>query len=247
VTETGRWQYFPVAFAVKTPAAVLLLAALTLAIGFRRLIGRLRRAPFHWFLLGIPPAAYFLASMSSNLNLGIRHLLPVYPFLFILIAAVCARRRWLPLVLLLVAIQIYENARIFPHYLAFFNSISGGPDRGPEYLLDSNIDWGQDLKRLKAYVEQRGAPEVCLAYFGTAPPEYFLDWRPIPFTAEVARSGSPDCLVAVSVSLLRGLYVADDRLDWLRPLVPDARLGYSIHVFDLRRQPAGALTDRTTP
>lgn len=194
----GWWYYFPVAFAVKTPTAVLLLAGLSLVLALRRLLrpplsalaGRLRQLRFEWYLLAVPAAAYFALSMRSNINLGVRHILPVYPFLFILAAAIVLRcwpqrlRRALPALLCAVAgLQAMESLRIYPHYLAFFNLPSGGPARGPDYLVDSNIDWGQDLKKLKTWWEAHGRPPLCLAYFGQAEPEYYGlrlagDWIP---------------------------------------------------------------------
>ncbi|MBM3747935.1 MAG: phospholipid carrier-dependent glycosyltransferase, partial [Acidobacteria bacterium] len=164
-SEKGWWYYFPVAFAVKTPSAALLLTALSLALMLSwllrrplgRLYHRLRELRIEWYALALPAAAYFLLWMPSSINIGLRHILPAYPFLFVLVAAVVVRkwpprlRRALPVVLCATAaLQVCESLRTYPHYLAFFNTLSGGPARGPDYLLDSNIDWGQDLKKLKA-------------------------------------------------------------------------------------------------
>ena len=129
-----------------------------------------------------------------------------------------------------------EVARIAPHYLAFFNTVSGGPEKGPEYLLDSNIDWGQDLKNLRRWLDQHGYKKVCLSYFGQADRVYygFGPTEP-PFGAEVRSWGVyPDCVVAASVTPLHGLYTKPEWLAWLLPMTPTARIGYSIYVYDLR-------------
>lgn len=237
VRETGTWRYFPVVFAVKTPTAVLLLLAGVLVAGLWRLrvLDRLRQVPFHWFVLTLPPAIYFLASMTSRLNIGHRHLLPAYPFLFLLVAAAFTRRRWWVVLVVAATLQVYEHARIYPHYLAFFNTVSGGPERGPDYLLDSNIDWGQDLGNLRTWIDAHDYESVCLQYFGEADRAYYgFSGREPPTSAEVAEWGAyPDCLVASSVTTLRGLYISEDWLSWLRPLEPTAKIGYSIYVYDL--------------
>jgi len=137
VSTKGRWYYFPVAFAVKTPTVVLALLGLCLVagIGFLRRKGSLRAAPFPWIVVTVSPTVYFLFSMASNLNLGLRHILPVYPFPFVLVAAVLfrkpVRKPVLAVIVLLVGLQVYEHARIHPHYLAFFNTLAGGPAPWP--------------------------------------------------------------------------------------------------------------------
>ncbi len=245
--QKGWWYYFPVAFAVKTPTAVLLLAALGLVLAVRRR-ARLRQVQFEWYLLALPAAGYFALWMRSNVNLGLRHILPVYPFLFVLAAAAVLRawpprwRRAWPVVLCAAAgLQAYESLAIYPHYLAFFNLPSGGPLRGPDYLADSNIDWGQDLKKLKAWHEDNGKPRLCLSYFGQAPPAYYglevaEDW--LPPTWDVESRKTLHCVAAVSVTILEDVYTSGGELLWLRQRQPMGQVGYSIYLYDLRqRQP----------
>jgi len=137
----------------------------------------------------------------------------------------------LTVALLLVAC---ESALISPYYLAFFNVLVGGPDNGPRYLADSNIDWGQDILRLKTYLDRRHERSVCLGYFGNALPEYYgIDAHAVPSTEDVRRDGLPNCLTAVSVTPLMGAYVNDDWA-WLRKEHPVAKIGYSIYVYDFR-------------
>jgi 4-amino-4-deoxy-L-arabinose transferase-like glycosyltransferase len=223
LSNHGWWYYFPVAFAVKTPTAALLLLPAALFFGRRRAV------------LVVPPLVYFLVSLTSNLNLGIRHLLPVYPFLLVLAATGLfrlKRRILIPVLVLTVSVQLFEWIRVYPHYLAFFNTISGGSGNGWRYLADSNLDWGQDVKRLKTYLDSRGIEEVCLAYFGTTDVAYHgVRRRHLPETPAT----EVDCVGAVSVNLLLGLYVKPGSYGWLRELEPAAKVGQSIYVYDLRK------------
>ena len=254
----GWWYYFPVAFAVKTPTAVLLLGLLGLLLAARRtlrpplrlLYRRLREARFEWYLLTLPAAGYWLLWMRSNINIGLRHVLPVYAFLFVLIAVAVLEfwpprmRRLLPVVLCCaISLQAYEWWRIYPHYLAFFNLPSGGPAHGPDYLADSNIDWGQDLKKLKVWHEAHGKPRLCLAYFGQADPAYYgleaaEPW--LPPTWDTERRARLDCIAAVSVTSLKDVYRPAGEFEWLRRMRPIDHVGYSIYIYDLRKpRPAG--------
>jgi hypothetical protein len=116
--------------------------------------------------------------MQTRINLGIRHILPIYPLMYMWIAAVLfSRQVVIPAFLrkaavVCLALVVPESASVFPRYLGFFNLPSGGPRQGWKYLVDSNLDWGQDLKRLKSYLVDRGYSNVCLNYFGTALPSY---------------------------------------------------------------------------
>jgi hypothetical protein len=249
---TGVWYYFPVVFAVKTPTVILLLVLLIVwgAMAqlsrqpFRVSLERIRQARFHWFVLTVPVILYFAVSMQSKINLGVRHLLPIYPFLFVLTAAALHRLRTsrlaalFPVLLLTaIAVQAAESFHIYPHYLGFFNTLSGGPIQGPDYLLDSNLDWGQDLEKLKAYLDKLHNPPLCMAYFGQAIPEYYgIASARLPVSADLAGRNGMDCVAAVSATLLYGLYTPPGAYQWLRAMHPDDRIGYSIYIYDLRRK-----------
>jgi hypothetical protein len=101
------------------------------------------------------------------------------------------------------AIVVVESATIYPNYLAYFNAFPGGPTQGPRYLLDSNIDWGQDTKRLKAFLQARGIRGACTAYFGLAYPFYYgIVQLPWPGYVNPSNERSLNCLVAVSATWL---------------------------------------------
>lgn len=237
----GWWYYFPVAFAVKTPAAtqaLLLLAGLLLLRGIWR--ARIRAVAFPWFAVCVPAAIYAAFSLRSHLDMGIRHLLPIWPFIFILAAAAVTRVRFRHrqlAVAILVAGLAAESISICPHYLAFFNVLAGGPANGPAILADSNIDWGQDAKNLAAWLNAHHISQVCLDYFGTADIGRLGVRGPsLPATWETERRASLDCVGAISTNILYDSFSNPQQHAWLRALRPSARIGYSIYIYDLRRR-----------
>lgn len=235
-SNQGWWYYFPVVFAVKTPLSVLALLGLAIAIALRR--PNLRKIPFEWVVLLVPALVYFALCMRSQINIGVRHLLPVYPFLYVVIAAVLMRAarpvRALSLVLMLgLAV---ESLAIHPHYLAFFNVAAGGPGNGPRYLVDSNLDWGQDLKNLKIYADRHNFGKLCICYFGRSSMEYYkFDYTDLPRTEEVEKRAAADCVGAISATALQDVYVGANAYSWLRARKPMANIGYSIYLYDLRK------------
>jgi hypothetical protein len=157
---------------------------------------------------------YVFVAVSSGFNIGHRHLVPVYPLLFVLggaSAAWLARRagRWLVAVALVWLIG--ANLWIHPHYLSYFNELIGGPRRGHLYLADSNIDWGQDLKRLAHYARAHPDESIKLAYFGSALPasygfasETLPSYMPFPHEPAALTAGT----YVVSLTQLLGIYEA---------------------------------------
>jgi hypothetical protein len=121
---------------------------------------------------------------------------------------------------------VISSLRIYPHYLAYFNEIVGGPNNGHRYLIDSNIDWGQDLDGLSAYLAKRGVEDVWLEYFGMALPEkHGINSRPIPCHPVKGT-------IAVSVTLLEGRK-GPSCYQWLKQRVPAEKIGYSIFVYEV--------------
>jgi hypothetical protein len=250
VLRQGSWLYFPIAFLLKTPLATLALLALTMLAVAMEISGAPRAAsrrnpslPLFW--LGIPPAVYFIASLGSPIDIGLRHILPIYPFLYMLIGAALfpqgeAGRPGRPMrtaALALAALLAVESAGIYPHYLAFFNAAAGGPAHGARYLIDSNLDWGQDLFHLKEWASAHGAPPLCLSYFGEADPAYYgISYRPLGPVRDEQEEQRLDCVAAISAQHL--FAATDGRFRRLQRIEPVARIGYSIFIFDLRRQRA---------
>jgi hypothetical protein len=245
VKAFGWWWFFPAVFAIKTPISliILLLGGLGLCAWLWRSTGK--DAAF----VALPPAVFLAAAMCSRLNIGLRHILPVFPFA-ILLAAFCAAamlrsKLIMPRVALALclAFWLFEFFSVYPHNLAFVNEFVGGPSHGYEYLADSNIDWGQDLKGLKKWMDQQGVKHINLAYFGSADPAYYgLDCTYMPgspifedklITSRPQRPG----YLAISNTLLDGVNLSESgrRLYiFLQISEPVAVIGYSIRVYQIR-------------
>ncbi len=175
---TGWVTFFPYAFLVKNtlPSLALLLVgvAATAKIGWSNLRAQLRPWTPLLALFGV----YWVTSLTSHLNIGDRHILPTYPVLFIAAGALGA---WLdvrrPLAAALIGVltlwHVGEAWRARPNYLAYFNPIAGGPANGWRHLVDSSLDWGQDLPALKMWLDAHASGEnVFLSYFGTGDAAY---------------------------------------------------------------------------
>jgi hypothetical protein len=182
-SSTGWLSYFPIAFAIKTPVAtmLLLLGGVCAVLAGR---ARWRRdVPLLAALVALV-VIYAGATITSNFNIGHRHILPLYPAMFVFAGASAAwltRRagRWL--VGCAVVWAALANAWVYPHYLCYFNELIGGPSRGHLYLADSNIDWGQGMKRLARYARAHPDETIRLAYFGSADPtSYGFECRMLP-------------------------------------------------------------------
>src|SRR3954447_12595388 len=110
--------------------------------------------------------------------------------------------------------------------MAFFNILSGGPAKGPEYLVDSNIDWGQDVKKLKNWWASQGRPSLCTALIATSATgdfrsssvvEYYgMSHNSLPTTSELPVRRNLDCVGAISVTLLKDDYMHPGDFEWLR-------------------------------
>ncbi len=152
-SEAGWWYYFPVAIALKTPLPALAL----IAVGLAR---RPSRAAAGFVL--VPAGVFLAAGMVGRINIGLRHVLPVYPFLFV-VAGCGARRLWRAawgriVLALLLAGYLAQAIFIAPHHLSYFNLAAGGPGNGHKLLLDSNYDWGQNDRFLRRHLRRRPRP-----------------------------------------------------------------------------------------
>lgn len=231
VSESGWWYYFPAALAVKAPVGQILAFILAIILLVRK-----RKFSPAGFQLAVAFLVIYLAiAMFASINIGVRHLLPMLPFLFVAIAILLADH-WPVALAVCLVLSATETVWRHPYHLSFNNLLVGGPDQGYKYLADSNIDWGQDFKRLRTWKDANlGTDNLCVAYFGGASVEYFgLSGFPVPHSNDLPGRQDVDCMAAVSVTLLAGDYVGRDTYAWLRELTPVARIGHSIHIYDLR-------------
>jgi hypothetical protein len=241
-SSTGWWYFFPATIALKTPIPLLLLGAGALVLHARR--GG-RSVVFVWL-----PLLFFLGLvMTRTINIGHRHVMPIYPFLFIAAGSAAGAlwettgraRRWARgAVVALLGWYAANALLVYPDYLGFFNEAVGGPRNGYRLLVDSNLDWGQDLPGLKKYMESHGIPRLKLAYFGTADPAYYgmnVDRLPgyqPPPPSVLVRSVRPGDVLAISATHLQGLYIEpgmDTLMEKLLAREPEAQVGHSILIY----------------
>jgi len=231
------WYYFPVVFLVKTPLTIL---TLFFASGVLWL-SRRRRPGIDALCVVLPIAVYLAVAIFTTRNVGVRHLLPIYPLVIIVAVAPLAELlqrglKWPLVVFCLLA--VIEMAGVYPNYRGFFNSLAGGPRNGPNILLDSNIDWGQDLKLLKRWMTAHQVAHINLGYWGVSDAEYYgIDCTHIlttlpPIGHELSMPRLPG-YVAVSVQLLHDPAFPQVAA-YYSPLLektPAAIIGYSIYVY----------------
>ena len=240
-SRRGKWGYFPTAVLLKSSLAWLALMFLAAVLAIIQ-----KKRP-NVILLAAPALVYFGFSLASSFNIGIRHLLPIYPFLCAIAAIVLFGTNQKTLIKvsasILVTLFLAESASAYPNYVSFFNVAAGGSKYGHRYLLDSNLDWGQDLKRLKHYLAEHDIPAICLSYFGTADPEFFgIHHQPLPHLKSAKDLDNLDCVVAVS---LQHLYATEaPPFEALQRKTPTDRVGASIFIYDLRRKSPKVVAER---
>jgi 4-amino-4-deoxy-L-arabinose transferase-like glycosyltransferase len=264
VSTAGWPHYFPVVYAIREPLALHLLSVVALFLALTRvwsspwgmssIIAWLRSHPAETLMLSWL-TLYWWTAITANLNLGIRHLLPLFPFTMVLVArevshwlnrtpATLRRRRTQYAKCTLVsAMLLWQSAsvlRIYPSFVAYFNEIVGGPDRGADYVVD--FDWGQDLIRLRNFLAAHHIEKIALDYFGTSSPSYELGEKFVPWRSA---QGPPPGWLAVSalrLKIAQGQWPPDlghpveDAYEWLRGKRPVIKLGYSIFVFDMQNE-----------
>lgn len=258
----GRWYYFPIVFALKTSLPVLLLAGATIWVTGRQLAQDRQRIIWREITLASLPVSFFIASMVNAINIGYRHLLPIVPFIYLAVARLFVepRRGEQPqsgnlrltcrgvvlkpsaiLLALLVLWHIVGTVRIWPFHLTFFNEIAGGPRNGYRYLADSNVDWGQALKALRAYLDARHLTNVRLSSFMPfiRPELYGIQATPLPPLPRApqvlpARFNPASGTYVISASTLRGLMLADRNMyNWFWHREPDDVVANAMLVYQV--------------
>ncbi len=225
------WYYYFVVFVLKTSLPVLLLLILVILF-YKRFDSKM----FDELFLIIPLVLLMIFASFSILQSGQRYILPIYPFLFVYMGKalsvrkreykVVTQQKWLYILILFLAFSHFVvSARIFPHYLAYFNVLAGGPDNGYKCLTRTNIDLGQDLKGLAEYLKRNNINNVKLSYYGFIPPEIY-GIKQLQIDKEEYEQPKKN-VYAISVSNIDGFR-------WTRELKPMAKIGYSIFIYDFR-------------
>lgn len=234
IRQTGWWYFFLVALAVKTTVPFLVL----IAIGIFYL-GRCAWFERNWIAATpvVAAVALLLVCMPSRINIGVRHILPIYA-LFAIIGGVGACRFWrgarpkhagIALILALFTWHLASSVRAHPDYLAYFNELAGPhPER---ILIDSDLDWGQDLLRLSAVLRQKHVEEVSIAYAGS--PELDLRHFNLPPFRVLAPHHPSFGWIAISLLRLKtgGFGFPNDSFSWLEAYKPVCLVGRSIRLY----------------
>jgi hypothetical protein len=209
----GWWYFFPYGFLVKTPIPLFLILAMGFVFWLKKNgkpVGLYEKAPL-WILLTV----YWIFAIRSEFNLGHRYILPIYPSLYIFAggaASAFKEKSRIPKIVLMIFLGWFcmESIWIRPHYLAYFNELSGGPEKGYRHLVDSSLDWGQDLPGLRDWLEShKDQSPVYLSYFGTSSPEYYgikatslTNWDPSQGALAELHAGT----YCISATMLQCIY-----------------------------------------
>ncbi len=265
----GSPFYFPIVYFLKEPLAwwgLVLIALLMLGWqlkkpskeSFSRGLQFLKNH-FEEFAMLLWLVIYWVTSINSSLNIGVRHLLPTYPFAILLVSGQIAKivkkarenfnfksKALIFTVFFLLSWYVVENIKVYPLYLTYFNQVAGGPSGGYRYVTDSNLDWGQDLIRFSNWVKKNNIPKIEFDYFGWADQSYYLgsrfEWmsRGKYLDAEdfKARNKSNGWL-AISVTYLQETQGPPERPQypnylWLKSYQPVAVIGHSIFVYRIQ-------------
>lgn len=247
-------SYFPVVYSLKEPIPFLLLFVFAIFGFFRNTLSQERKLK-SWLKVHFAETAvfiwaifYWFTSINANLNIGIRHLIPVYGATAILVAgqlsvlykhvAIKTRKAYLIFIGVMCAWLLVETLMVFPYYLSYFNQFTGGPSGGYRYVVDSNLDWGQDLKRLADWVDAHGIQKISLDYFGWSDQTYYLKnklvWiRNGQYTnaKDFLRDNPEGGFIAVSATYYQQSIVSDKNYSWLEKYQPVTVVGNSIFIW----------------
>jgi 4-amino-4-deoxy-L-arabinose transferase-like glycosyltransferase len=254
ISQHGWRTYYPIAFALKTPLSTLIL----LAISFGWLVASGKAQVERWLALGSFPVLYGMSALFSSFNTGYRFLLPMLPFVFVFIGEQVSNLKsqmsnskfqvgswrfsiWYLIFGALAFWYVVGAVRIFPHDLAYFNELAGGPDNGYHFLVDSNLDWGQSLIDLKAYLDQHGVSQANVSQYTYTDPA----WYGISYSALAPMRSAPPVLPSrfdpapgvyvIGATTLQGVMMAEpDNYEWFRHQPPTARLGHALFVYDVQ-------------
>lgn len=240
--DKGIWWYFLVAWLLKTPLSIIILFLTSIIFVVVGLMKKRFSRDNVWLLilLIVPIAVYWAFTIKGSLNIGIRHLIPTIPFVLLLIGFFVKEifKRGVfyhkALIIILVAFLGFSILSSFPHFLAYFNELVP-ENKKHHYLTDSSLDWGQDLLRLKKYIEDNNINEIKIDYFGGSSVEYYLS----NYQTWSAKNGPTTGLLAISAtdyqaSKITGLKNGQWSYDWLDGYQPIEIIGDSILIFDIK-------------
>jgi hypothetical protein len=236
VSDSGWLIFYLKAFIYKTPfpLLIILLSALVWRFYDKNQIGK----GIEWIVIAL--ICFALALIAKKVNLGLRYLLSIYPFLFLFSGSLVKIPKLRTGIFVLVGWLAIEVLAAHPHYISYFNQLTSS-DQKRLHLVDSNLDWGQDLPALANWQKENGINTVRLGYFGTANPDaYGVSFEPLPFFLQEKWTGASKLdlkgVIAVSATLLQGVYNRpSEYYAPLRQRKPDVIIGDgSMLIFDFR-------------
>ena len=251
----GQWFYFPAILSLKWSIGILGLLLLTLGALFT---GRFRHGR-EVFFLALPAGFYLAVGMASPLNIGVRHVLPVFPFIFGLIGGGAAwligqRRMWAIPVAALMLWHVVDSVRMYPNYMPYANALWGGPSHTHDHFSDSATDWGQDLKFVKTWTDQHHVTDCWIAHFSAPfilPSDYGVPCRLLPtldtmYEEDIALPAVLHGPLVISLADLNGFEFGTkvrNPFEQLFERTPDEILadGYAVYLGDFSLPQAAAL------
>ncbi len=247
---TCDWRYFPSVMAVKTP-----LLTIVLALGGAVALLLSKRSFMIKAIILLPACMFLGAGMMNKIHIGLRHILPVYPFLFLLagyagsltgkIPSAILRRLAIGLLSVLVILTAVRTVRTAPDYLAYFNELVGGPEQAARLVADSNINWGQDNRRLAEFVREHGIPHIKIMDPGMNPDiydHYGISWSRMSESDLVQPEPGFYALgIGMYAQLNRGsgLVPWDSKASWFKGKMPDHKAGKTFYVFEVPEKQDG--------
>ncbi|MDP3935354.1 MAG: glycosyltransferase family 39 protein [Candidatus Giovannonibacteria bacterium] len=243
LSSKGWWLYFPTLALTKEQLGFYILALIAFLSAARSL------KPGFWQSLkpGFSPQTasfvfiifYWISSILNPLNIGVRHVLPTFPFLYFLVAKELSEIKRNFVIVIMMLWMVAEIIFAFPYFLSYYNELGGGLQNGYKIATDSNYDWGQDLKRLTFWAEVNSVNTIFLDYFGGGSPKYYLGEKYEPWWS--AKGPPPaDSYFVVSLNSLVGnqakpigdiVIKPEDSYSWLKGKDPIARAGSSILIY----------------
>lgn len=249
ISADGWWYYFPIIYLLKVPLAFHIITLL----GIIGLLSVKRKdwikKNFTIFSLILFISIYWLSAIVGNLNIGIRHILPTIPLIYIVVAmgikklldsSTKNKKNIKSILAILLIWYIGSSVSAFPNYIPYFNELAGGTDNGYKFAVDSNYDWGQDFHKLLEFIEKEKIETIYLDYFGGENPEYYLGDRYIKFNPKEITE-LPKGWIAISLNQLQGgiaepITKFDQQTgfyDWTKNYEPVTRIGKSILIYHI--------------
>ena len=246
---TGWWYYYIVAFLLKTPIPMILLFICSIVavvaispVCWKSNNPNEKQYFFHILAPALFISLFFAVSFTSKLNIGIRYILPIYPFLILFVTLSVARfftSSEKPGIMLHIALcvlvfwTVSSGIAAYPSYISYFNEIAWNETDKDKYLIDSNLDWGQDLKRLAIWVNENHIPVIHVAYFGGGEPTYYIGSKAVPFPSEKKKGYYAISRTTYRTSSFYKDSLREDFEGFFKNAKHMATIGGSIYVFKI--------------